>query len=201
MLRDLFAGEHERDVWLEDPVLLNELVMKKLQAAAGELATRWKWAEAVLDADWQTTARFGRVRPEPGELTDDEKAEIERLRVRHDELANLDDDEWTKALAEEADRIDARIDEIEDQTEARATFRPEEFAIAGCIATIGHGGALQIIQGLVKPEAMPKNTGDGAGIQSDVSGNGVAGPIGGPSVSAPIAPPPDPKCLNHNIIK
>ena len=34
VLRDLFADEHENGVWLEDPALLIELTMKKLQAPA-----------------------------------------------------------------------------------------------------------------------------------------------------------------------
>ena len=50
-LRDLFADEHENGVWLEDPALLNDLAMKKLQGAADELATRWKWAESVPEVD------------------------------------------------------------------------------------------------------------------------------------------------------
>ena len=45
--------------------------------------------------DWSATAAFGRVRPQPAEPTDEEKAEIERLRTRNDELANMDDDGWT----------------------------------------------------------------------------------------------------------
>ena len=54
--------------------------MKRLQAAADELSTRWKWAEAMADVDWSATARFGRIHPEPAEPTDAEKAEIEKLR-------------------------------------------------------------------------------------------------------------------------
>ena len=90
--RDLFAEEDERGIWFDDPDLLNKLAMETLQAAARELETRWKWAEARLDVDWSATAAFGRVRPQPAEPTDQEKAEIERLRTRNDELANMDDD-------------------------------------------------------------------------------------------------------------
>ena len=156
VLRDLFADEHENGVWLEDPKLLDQLAMKKLQAAADELATRWKWAEAMADVDWSATARFGRIHPEPGEPTDEEKSEIEKLRTRHDELVNMDEDQWTDELVEEAEAIEPRLDEIEAEVESRARFKREDFAIAGCIATIGRDGSLQVIQGLVKPEDMPK---------------------------------------------
>ena len=36
--------------------------------------------------------------------------------------------------------------------------------MAGCIATGGRDGSLQVIQGLVKPEDMPKETGTAAQV-------------------------------------
>ena len=113
VLRDLFADEHENGVWLEDPALLIELAMKRLHAAADELSTRWKWAEPMADVDWSATARFGRIHPEPAEPTDAEKGEIEKLRTRHDEFANMDENAWTDELVEEAEGIEPRLDEIE----------------------------------------------------------------------------------------
>ena len=64
--RDLFAEEDERRIWIDDPNLLNKLAMDSLQAAARELETRWKWAEARLDVDWSATAAFGRAARGPG---------------------------------------------------------------------------------------------------------------------------------------
>ena len=196
VLRDLFADEHENGVWLEDPKLLDELAMKKLQAAADELSTRWKWAEAMVEVDWSATARFGRIHPEPGEPTDAEKAEIERLTARHDELVNMDEDAWTDALVEEAEAIEPRLDEIEAEVESRARFKREDFAIAGCIATIGRDGSLQVIQGLVKPEDMPKDTGAAAnGHDTDAGDDTTAdtGRVDGPAITTPLASPVDPR--------
>ena len=162
VLRDLFADEHENGVWLEDPALLMKLALDRLQVAGDELATRWKWAEARLDVDWSDLARFGRVHPTPAEPTDEEKAEIERLHVRHDELVNLDEDEWTDELIEEAEAIEPRLAEIQDAIKARAVFKPEDIAISGCILTVGNDGQLQVVHGLVKPEDIPaKDAGDG----------------------------------------
>ena len=154
--RDLFAEEDERGIWFDDPDLLNKLAIDSLQVAARELETRWKWAEARLDMDWSATAAFGRVRPQPAEPTDEEKAEIERLRTRNDELANMDDEDWTEELVEEADANETRLDEIEAMIEARAVYRREDIAIAGCIATVGNGGELKLIQGLVRPRTCPR---------------------------------------------
>ena len=196
VLRDLFADEHENGVWLEDPKLLNALAMKKLTAAADELATRWKWAEAMPEADWSTTAPYGRIQPQPSEPTDAEQAEIERLRTRHDELATLEEHEWTEALAEEAEAIDTRLEAIELAVDERATFRAEDFAIAGCIATVGRDGSLQVIQGLVRPEDMPKETGSKAnGQDADADTDRATGTarVDGPAVSTPLASPPDPR--------
>ena len=189
--RDLFADEDERGVWLEDPDLLDKLATERLQAAADELATRWKWAEARLDVDWADLARFGRIDPQPAQPTGEEKAESERLRTRHDELAEMDDDAWTEELVSEADTIEIRLEEIEAAVEARATFQHEDFAIAGCIATVGRDGKLQIVQGLVRPEDMPaQKPGDANTAGQDDDGGdetGIPG-IQVPSISAPVMP-------------
>ena len=192
--RDLFAEEDERGIWFDDPDLLNKLAMDSLQAAARELETRWKWAEARLDVDWNATASFGRVRPQPAKPTDEEKAEIERLRTRNDELANMDDDGWTEELVEEAEGNEERLDEIGATIEARAVYRREDIAIAGCIATVGNDGELKLIQGLVRPEDMPaRESGDADAAGQDETGdeeNTISG-IDAPTFVAPLASPGD----------
>ena len=199
VMRDLFADEHEHGVWFEDPVLLEKLATNKLQAAADELATRWKWAVPMIEAAWDDTARYGRIEPQPGVPTDEERAEIEKLETRYDDLRGMDDDEWTEALLEEAGRIEARLDEIEGAVEARAMWRREDFAMAGCIVTVGNDGSLQVIAGLVKPEDMPKQTeadrtaeaatNAGNGHDPDAATHGTH--PAGPALSQPMAPPKD----------
>ena len=193
--RDLFADEDERGIWLADPALLDKLATDRLRAAADELATRWKWAEARLDIDWSDLARFGRVQPQPAQPTPVEKAEAERLQVRHDELVNMDEDQWTEELVAEGDTIETRLDEIDAAVEARAVYRPEDIAIAGCIVTIGRDGNLQLVQGLVRPEDMPaRDTGDASATGHDGDPgheHGVSG-IGTPAIAAPAMPPARP---------
>ncbi len=192
--RDLFAEEDERGIWFDDPDLLNNLAMDSLQVAARELETRWKWAEARLDMDWSATAAFGRVRPQPAEPADGEKAEIERLRTRNDELANMDDEDWTEELVEEADANETRLHEIEATIEARAVYRREDIAIAGCIATIGNDSELKLIQGLVRPEDMPvreAGDADAAGQNDTGDGENTISGIEAPTLAAPLASPGD----------
>ena len=109
--------------------------------------------------DWSAVARFGRIVSTPATPTEEERAEIERLEAREDEMTNLDDEEWTEALVEEADAIETRNDEIKASLEARAEFLDADRAISGCIATIREDGELRLIKGLVRPEDMPQRKG------------------------------------------
>ena len=159
VLRDLFSNDDDSAVWFDDPALLNNLAMENLRVFKDELETRWKWATAMVEVDWNTTARYGRIYPEPAERTPEEQAEIGKLEARQGVLAELDDDDWTEELVREAEAIEERLDEIEGAIETRAVYRKEDFAMAGCIATIARDGTLQVIDGLVAPEDMPKETG------------------------------------------
>ena len=202
VMRDLFARDDESGVWFEDPVLLAKLATDKLRAAADELATRWKWARAMVEVSWDDTARYGRIEPQPADPTPDEQAEIAKLEARQAELTEVDDEEWTAELVSEAEAIDTRLDEIQGAVEARAVFRREDFAMAGCIVTVGHDGTMQVIQGLVKHEDMPEpeETGgaspaaNGHGAHAATDGVQTGGPgvhNSGSSVSTPMAPPRD----------
>ena len=196
VIRDLFARDDESGVWFEDPVLLEKLAADKLRAAADELATRWKWAVPMIEVEWRDTASYGRIDPQPVEPTAEEQVEIDRLEARQAELAELDDHEWTEELANEAEAIETRLSEMEHAIDARAVFRREDLAVAGCIVTIGHDGAMQVIQGLVRQEDMPPQTGVGETASEAGSGQDVDSAAGrvhadGPSVSPPMAPPPD----------
>ena len=142
------------------------------------------------------TARYGRIEPQPAERTPEEQAEIERLEARQGKLAELDDDQWTQETLTEAESIETHLDEIEGGIEARTTRRREDFGMAGCIVTIAHDGSLQVIQGLVKPEDMPKQTEPadagpeaGNGHDGDAATHGVR--VTGDPVSAPMALPKD----------
>ena len=193
VLRDLFADEDESGNWLEDLMLLQKLAMEKLGEAVKELETRWRWATAMPEVDWTSIAHYGRISPEPAAPTDEETAKLERLRTREDELVDLDEDEWTEELGEEAQAIETRTCEIHEAIEARAAYQAEDYAIAGCIATIGRDGELQVIGGLVRPEDMPKPAESGDGGDGDGDDATGSDRLRGPSFSGPMASPPDPE--------
>ena len=192
--RDLFADEDDNGVWLDDPVLLDKLATARLESAADQIRAAWKWAEARLDMDWSAIARFGRIVSTPATPTEEERAELERLEVREDEMTNLDDEEWTEELVEEADAIEARNDEIKASLEARAEFLEADRAISGCIATIREDAELRLIKGLVRPEDMPQRKGAADGTKSDDGeGEGDYGGLQAPGLSGPAASPVDPR--------
>ena len=146
--------------------------------------------------DWNTIARFGRIVSTPATPTEEERAELKRLDVREDELTNLDDDEWTEALVEEADAIETRNDEIKAALEARAEFLEADRAISGCIATIREDGELRLIKGLVRPEDMPQRKGAADGTEADGAdgeGEDDYGTLQAPGLSGPAASPVDPR--------
>ena len=159
IMRDLFADEYENGTWIEDTKLLNELAHAKLDAEAKALSQEWLWTEAVIDLDWNTMADMDAIPRLPGEPTDEEAAEIERHHARQETMNNLDETEWTDAVVEEANQIEARLDTIQKAVEARRSFRDEDKRRAGCIVTIGKDGSLKRIEGLFKrTQTEPEQT-------------------------------------------
>ena len=189
--RDLFADDAEGEgLWFDDPKLLSDLAMNRLRVAADALEGHWKWAEPVLDADWSTTARFGRVHPAPAVPTDAERGELDRLEARLDALAQQDACTAEESMEERS--VAERIDAIEAAVEARALYSPEVRALAGCIVSIGDDGAMAVIRGLVRPEdvpAKPAAPANGAGDAPAVEDRTDAARPD-PRISAPARTPP-----------
>ena len=188
LTRDLFAEEDERGTWFDDPVLLRNLALAKLESVAEELRTKWAWAEARVEVDWNDTARFARIRPKPGQATAEEAKEVQTLTARRDELTELDDDAWTGETESELGRIEARLDAIQQSVAGRAVFRRKDREIAGAIATVGDDGTLRLIQGLVRPEDIPAPDPPGPdGASSNDAGNAASAAQNGHDADEPRA--------------
>jgi len=153
VMRDLF--EADDGGWLDDPALLDRLVMEKLGAAADEIrAEGWKWVETALSFPWGHTRAFNAIEGRPVAITEDELARLEALRVEQDEI------EAEYAQADELpDDVDTRLGEIERAIDALETrplsFDPAEMARAGAFVSLDSDGTLLVARGFVRPEDMP----------------------------------------------
>ena len=170
LTRDLFAEDDEHGTWFDDPALLRKLALEKLEATAQELRPEWSWVEPRIEVDWSDTARYAQIRPKPAEPTDDETEEAKRLTARRDELTELDDDDWTEEAESELDRIEARLEEIQQAVADRAKFSDHDRKIAGAIVTVADDGTLRVIRGLVRPEDLPAARSDQADAPEQAAG-------------------------------
>ena len=153
VIEDLFSDEGS--VLLEDGALLEKLAVEKLERAAKKQGKGWKWSDAVQGFDYSAGLEFGRVYPEPQDLDPEVAEERETLRTRLDELEDLDNDDWTEALEQEADRATERLDEIDEIEREGAVYSDAQRAIAGCIVTVDYQGKVTVEAGLVRPQDIP----------------------------------------------
>ena len=120
--RDLFS-EGEDGVFIQDIVLLESLVAKKLEKTAAEVRKQgWKWVEIRSCFDYEEWSACKRRFPEPSPLSPEDQAEFDALTVEQETLCELDDiDDEQQARV---DAIAARIEELEnspDRVAARDT--------------------------------------------------------------------------------
>jgi len=153
IMRDLF--QHDDGGWLQDPALLDRLVIEKLNAQAETLRPEgWKWLAVAADFPYGHTAGLRRLTGETAALTDEESATLAALKAEYDAL----EAQYTEA-EELPDEIDQRLGEIET---AMATledrpvrYDPAEVARAGAFVSIDGEGGLRIERGFVRPEDEP----------------------------------------------
>ena len=140
IVSDLFA-EDDDTRWLCDRDLLTSLAEAKLSPIAEEVrAEGWAWVEIALDGlAWEKFPE--RVREHRRELSEEERAERERLYARLDET---EDEAETQS-------IEAALDAL-----AHPFWDVGELALAGAIITLGHDGAAKIERGLVKVEDVKR---------------------------------------------
>lgn len=151
--RDLFAKD-EDGVFIQDIVLLESLVAKKLEKTAATLRKEgWKWAEIRPSFDYSEWSDCERRYPQAPPLDADLQAELDALTKEYDDLNKT---EWDDESGEENPRIDeitARMEEIEG---GEKTWQPDTLAMAGAVVSIGPDGKAEIHYGYVKPEDAPK---------------------------------------------
>jgi ParB family transcriptional regulator, chromosome partitioning protein len=153
VLRDLF--EHDDGGWLQDPALLDRLVMEKLKAEAETLrAEGWKWIAVATEFPYGHTAGLRRLDGRIVDLTDEERMTREALRAELDRL------EAEYADADELpEDVDQRLGEIETALvafeERPVIYDPADVARGGAFVSIDSEGRLHIDRGYVNPEDEP----------------------------------------------
>lgn len=164
--RDLFSGGDE-GVFMDDVVLLESLVAKKLTETADNLRKDgWKWVEVRATFDHEEWSQCERRYPEEVPLTAQEQTELDLLTAEYEALTEKEEND----AAEEArmDAITQRMEEIED---GPMIWPPETLAIAGAVVTLGHSGEESVHAGLVRPEDVPART-----PRRETAGDGVGRP-------------------------
>ena len=153
VMRDLF--EHDDGGWLQDPALLDRLVIQKLQAKAEALRVEgWKWIAVAPDFPYGHTAGLRQLDGQAVDLTDEERASRDALQAELDRL------EQQYADADELpDEVDQRLGEIETALaafeERPVIFDPAEIARAGVFVSIDADGEFRVERGYVRPEDEP----------------------------------------------
>ena len=190
--RDLFADDEDHGVWIDDPQLLQKLAQSKLDATADKLRPEWKWVEARIDVNWDTTGKYGEIRSEPGKPTEDEQAEITALHARIDALDKITDEQkWSDELNDEYISIQDRLPELNAIVDSRKTYHPKHKAIAGCFVTIGLLGSIAVVEGLVHPDDLADATDTTTPGENDQSA------VVFPDIRPPLLSP-DPTIQAHN---
>ncbi len=201
---DLFAAEDDRSVLIRDAKLLDDLASKKLDTARRKLGGGWLWIDTILEAAWDVTRQFGRVKGKPEPPTDAECARFAELTAEIDRLKQAayadGDDAGSTAerdrLTAEIEKLEAEAEALDDEMHSRESYSAELKACSGCIVTIGSQGELVIHKGLVRrqdehlvpapPTPGPAPDTPGAAPEAAVSADGAAG------AEADPAPPPAP---------
>ncbi|WP_048645506.1 ParB/RepB/Spo0J family partition protein [Nitratireductor soli] len=186
VLRDLFQSDDGG--WLQDPVLLDQLVAEKLKAEAETIAAEgWKWIEVAVSFPYGHQHGLRQLLGTTVDLTEEERSTREALRDEFDRLES----EYGEA-DELPDEIDERLGEIEqalDAFERRPTiYDPDDIAMAGAFVRIDADGSLSVDRGYVRPEderpagpngADASESGDNTGHPQGSAGQRAVITIGG----------------------
>ncbi|WP_409996264.1 ParB/RepB/Spo0J family partition protein [Rhizobium leguminosarum] len=178
-MRDLF--DQDQGGWLQDPALLEQLVMEKLKAdaAAIQVSEGWKWVEAAFDFPYGHTSGLRRFYGEQAEMTEDELARYDATRAEYDKLdaGCAEANEYSEATEQKLEELGTELDRLNDRP---YVFNPRQVARGGVFVSLGAGGELKIERGFVRPEDEPKNeTGHSADVGDDGADPGRDLPVTG----------------------
>ncbi|TAZ47141.1 ParB/RepB/Spo0J family partition protein (plasmid) [Rhizobium leguminosarum] len=150
-MRDLF--EQDQGGWLQDPALLEQLVMEKLKtdAEAIQVSEGWKWVEAAFDFPYGHTSGLRRFYGEQAEMTEDELARYDATRAEYDKLnaEYAGASEYSEATEQKLEELGSELDRLTDRP---FVFDPQDIARGGVFVSLGASGEIKIERGFVRPE-------------------------------------------------
>lgn len=183
VLHDLF--QHDDGGWLQDPALLDMLVIEKLREEAQAIAAEgWKWIEVAADFPYGHSTGLRRLRAVGPVLTEDEQATYDALQAEFGAI----EEQYADSAEDLPDEVDQRLGEIEAALDAfhnrPPSFEPAEVTQAGAFVSIDSAGSLKVERGFVRPE-------DEAPIEPEVPAGGTEGneaivASGGDGQTAPV---------------
>ncbi|NIE81580.1 ParB/RepB/Spo0J family partition protein [Asaia sp. As-1742] len=153
VMRDLF--EADDGGWLQDPTLLDRLVIDKLQEAADQVrAEGWKWVETALSFPWGHTRHFAEIDGVPVVLSEEEAACLTALHSEKEaiEAEYAQADEFPEAIDTRLGKIEQAIEALEERP---VSFDPMDMQRAGAFVSLDTDGTLLVELGFVRPEDMP----------------------------------------------
>lgn len=154
VMRDLF--EQDNGGWLQDPALLEQLVLEKLTADAEALKTDegWKWVDSAIDFHFGHASGLRRFYGKQPELTEEElalhdalTAEFEKLNAEYEAA-----DDYSAETEAHLDDLDAQLTALNERP---FIFDPEDVARGGAFISLAGNGELKIERGFVRPEDEP----------------------------------------------
>ncbi|MCQ1569123.1 ParB N-terminal domain-containing protein [Neorhizobium galegae] len=150
IIRDLFT--EDRGGYFDDPALLEQLVIAKLESIAADLkeAEGWKWVEVFIDFPHAHGLR--RVYPQTVELSEEDEAAYAAARQEFDDLTA----EWENSDDDLPPDVDKRFAELKAEIERIDAMReghdPDDISRGGVFVTLNHDGTARIERGFIRPE-------------------------------------------------
>jgi ParB family chromosome partitioning protein len=179
IVRDLF--EDDGGGYFENPALLEQLVLEKLEIIAANVKAHqgWRWVQPSIDYPHAHGMR--RCYPQQVELCEADAARLTEASEEYNRLAG-EHEAYDELPEDVAFQLGALENEIAELIQKRNAYSPEDIARSGVFVVLGHDGEPRIERGLIRPEdKQPGPEGDGGG--DDVAAS-ASGDCGGGSVSA-----------------
>ncbi|MGQ3141244.1 ParB/RepB/Spo0J family partition protein [Rhizobium oryzihabitans] len=184
VMRDLF--EQDNGGWLQDPALLEQLVLEKLTADAEALKADegWKWVDSAIDFHFGHASGLRRFYGKQAELTEEEIALHDALTAEFDKLnAEYEAaDDYSEETEAHLDDLDAQLTALNERP---FVLDPEDVARGGAFISLAGNGELRIERGFVRPEDEPVvEAEEGDGVEQNVDdGDDTAAEGGGVTIN------------------